>query len=409
MSAKDERLRDRFDASVPAFTLQRAPNPLGHGRLAIARSLGRLGIPVYSTHAGRWTPTAVSRFSSGGFTHPPQASEELWVENLCRYGRKLGDRPVLVPIGDDDVFFVDRNQDALGEAFRFQRQPPGVVRATADKREMNALCRKLGIPTPGAGFPDDQDEACRLAREIGFPIVLKQIDASLRGRVDGLRVMIVADEQGLREAHRDMESSERPNVMVQEYIPGPSESVWMMNAYFGADSECFLPVTGRKVRQDPPERGVTTLGVCVHNEAVERATRELAKAIGYRGIIDIGWRFDARDGSYKMLDLNPRLGATFRLFVGADGMDVVRALHLDLTGRPIPADRAVEGRKWMTELHDSRTSLILARRGELTAAGWLRSLSGVAETAWLAADDPLPAGSLALFAARRLAARSRTS
>lgn len=155
----------------------------------------------------------------------------------------------------------------------------------------------------------------------------------------------------------------------------------------------------------PPERGFTTLGVCVGNEAVVQATRDLAKAIGYRGIIDIGWRFDARDGSYKMLDLNPRLGATFRLFVGADGLDVVRALHLDLTGRPIPSDRAVEGRKWMTELYDARTSLILARRGELSAAGWMRSLSGVAETAWLAADDPLPAASLSLRVAGRLARR----
>ena len=52
------------------------------------------------------------------------------------------------------------------------------------------------------------------------------------GRVDGLRVQIVADEEALRANYRDMESELRPNVMIQQYIPGPSE--------FGMDDERLL-------------------------------------------------------------------------------------------------------------------------------------------------------------------------
>ena len=62
--------------------------------------------------------------------------------------------------------------------------------------------------------------------------------------------------------------------------------------------------------------------------------------LGYRGILDIGYRFDERDGEYKLLDVNPRIGATFRLFVGDDGMDVLRALYLDLTGQEVAATTA---------------------------------------------------------------------
>ena len=35
-----------------------------------------------------------------------------------------------------------------------------------------------------------------------------------------------------------------------------------------------------------------------------------------------------------------RLGQTFRLFVGENGLDVLRALYLDLTGQPVPDDPA---------------------------------------------------------------------
>jgi predicted ATP-grasp superfamily ATP-dependent carboligase len=75
-------------------------------------------------------------------------------------------------------------------------------------------------------------------------------------------------------------------------------------------------------------------------------------------------------------------------------MDVLRALHLDMTGRPIPDDQLVEGRRWITELHDLRTSARLIRSGELSVLDWARSLSGVAEASWFAPQDPLPAAAL---------------
>ena len=59
------------------------------------------------------------------------------------------------------------------------------------------------------------------------------------------------------------------------------------------------------------------------------------KEVGYRGILDIGWRYDARDDRYKLLDVNPRLGASFRLFVGKGGMDVLdgsRPVRAEATG-----------------------------------------------------------------------------
>ena len=92
---------------------------------------------------------------------------------------------------------------------------------------------------------------------------------------------------------------------------------------------------------------MTALGMCLPNPAIESATRALAKAVGYRGILDIGYRYDARDSSYKLLDVNPRLGATFRLFVASNGMDVARAEYLHFTGQRIPVSHISAGRKWI--------------------------------------------------------------
>jgi ubiquinone/menaquinone biosynthesis C-methylase UbiE len=123
------------------------------------------------------------------------------------------------------------------------------------------------------------------------------------------------------------------------------------------------------------------------NDDVLATTTRWMKELGYRGILDIGYRFDARDGLYKVLDANPRIGATFRLFTASNGLDVARALYLDLTGQPVPKGEQVEGRKWMVEGGDLDSALQYRRDGKLTIRAWAASLRGVQETSYFARDD----------------------
>jgi predicted ATP-grasp superfamily ATP-dependent carboligase len=149
-------------------------------------------------------------------------------------------------------------------------------------------------------------------------------------------------------------------------------------------------MTGKKLRQSPVARGITSLGICLKNPVVEETTLRFMKALGYRGILDIGYRYDARDGQYKLLDVNPRIGCTFRLFVAENGMDTARALYLDLTGQPVPPSTSREGRKWLVEMPDLKSSIEYYRLGKLTLRQWADSFSGVQETAQFAWDDPWP-------------------
>jgi predicted ATP-grasp superfamily ATP-dependent carboligase len=128
----------------------------------------------------------------------------------------------------------------------------------------------------------------------------------------------------------------------------------------------------------------------VHNEQVKRTTIEFMMAIGYRGPLDLGYRYDARDGCYKVNDINPRIGAMFRLFVGANGMDVARALYQDMTGRQVLPATTPEGRKWIVEDRDWISALRYYRDGKLTLRGWRKSLRGVEEMSFIAKDDPWP-------------------
>lgn len=369
-----------------------------HGVLGIARSLGRLGVQVHWAHNCRDAPVAWSRYVTQSHATPATSAEtEAWVAHLSAVGAAFARRPVLVPTDDPSAVLVAEQAPRLERWFRFHTPPAGVTRALADKRRLHALCRDLGVDTPEAWFPACAAEVEDYADEGAFPVVVKRVDAASVAGSALTSVAILRTPAALRRLVR------RPvfrfgEVMLQEYVPGDASSVWMFEGCFDEGSACIAGFTGQKLRQHPPHTGMTSLGVGSENAEVAQAATQLMRAVGYRGVVDMGFRFDARSGTYRLLDVNPRVGASFRLFVDARGLDVVRAMYLDLTGQPVPASAGIEpGRRWMVEHTDLLTAVELVRDGTLSAPAWVRSLRGVREGAWLSARDPLPA--LALGAA----------
>ena len=399
------------DASTPVVVLIASRAPLLHGAMGVVRSLGRLGIPVYLTSDGRPMPTVRSRYLAGSFTvvHDPAEPGRL-AAALEGVGRQLGRRAVLVPIDDVGALAVNDHADRLAGWFLFPRPDPGLARTLASKRELHLLCRRLGVPSPETVFPQDREDVLGFLERARPPVVVKAIDPLLLYQRPGARSVVIAHTQEeLLAAYDRMEVPERPNLMLQEYIPGGPESIWMFNGYLDRRSRCLVGFTGTKQRQCLPHTGPTSLGVCQRNPPLERATTEFLAAVGYQGVVDLGWRYDARDGRYKLLDVNPRIGGTFRLFVASNGMDVARALYLDLTGQPVPAAAARDGRKWLVEPNDLQASLLYWREGTLTPGQWLGSLRGVEEAAWFARDDLAPFLAMCRSAAAMAAAKAARS
>jgi D-aspartate ligase len=388
MARKDALSPSALDTSTPVVIFGLSRGGFHHGALGIARSAGRLGIAVHRVCRERRAPAALSRYSHGWLALPANATAEQIVASLQKLGREIG-RSVLVPVDDAGSVFVEEHAGTLESDFLFPPQPRGLAQALSSKRQMYELCIEHDIPTPQSAFPESEAEVLAYAADTAFPVVAKCINAG-DAPPSSPRVAIAEDRDDLLAAYRLMQAPGTRNVMLQEYIPGTPETVWMFNGYFDERSNCRIGFTGKKIRQSPPYTGVTTLGECLPSQPVRNTTVRLMKSLGYRGILDIGYRFDHRDGQYKLLDVNPRIGGTFRLFVGEGNIDVLRALYLDLTGQAVPDAVSPTGRRWLVEPHDLASSLAYRRRGDITLGEWLRSFRGVQETAWFALDDPLP-------------------
>ncbi len=362
-----------------------------HGSLGIARSLGRHGVDVHCVDADFSHPAFTSRYWRGKHAfrlleEPPERTLSF----LLDLGRQLGPRTLLIPTADEMALFVAKNADALSEHFVFARQSPELMEKLVSKKSNYELAKAAGVPVPHTEFPKSIDDVRAFCEQAMFPVMLKGIEGRRLHERTGVRMLRVDTPEELLSAYERMEDPESPNLMMQEFVPGADDTIWMFNGYFDDDSECRCAFTGRKLRQAPPHKGATSMGICEPNETVARMTIDFMRNIGYTGILDIGYRYDARDGSYKLLDPNPRIGSTFRLFVGDNGMDVARYLYMDKTGQPLPTTRQRDGRRWFVEEEDLTSFAIYRREGLMNAWDYVKSFRGVEESAWFALDDLQP-------------------
>ena len=376
-----------------------------HVGLGVMRSLGRLGVETYGVEGDSFSPALASRYCRGRFLldihrTPPDKS----LEHLLRIGARIGRRALLIPTSDAAAIFVANHAGTLSQWYIFPTLESELVRRLCDKREMHHLARACGIATPETAFPTARTEVMEFCRIAQFPVLVKPMlhrVPAFHPTMKRWSMTLVNSREDLLARYDAFETPSAPNVMLQEYIPGGDEMTWTFNGYFDRNGECRAAFTGRKLRNFPAYFGQASLAVCADNETVRETTIEFMTAIGYKGPLDIGYRYDARDGRYKVNDVNPRVGAMFRLFVSANDMDVVRAMYQDLTGHTVVPSSNPNGRKWIVEDVDALAALRYWRDGRLTTREWLNSLRGINERTLLAWDDPRPLVAACLMDAKR--------
>jgi D-aspartate ligase len=389
------------DTTVPVLLLKMGGYVIHHGAVGIARSLGRLGVPMYAIVEDRYTPLAMCRHLTGVFVNRAKDSNGL-LHCVSAIGESMSRPTILLPTDDNGAVFIAEHAKALSHWFLFPHLPAGLPRQLADKMSLYSLCRRVGIPCPEHALPTSIDQVHEFIGRATFPVVVKAAEHSRRLN-NGSSSFIVQSPEELLALCEPAELFRPPNMILQEYIPGED---WIFHGYRNAETDCFVGFTGKKLRSYPPLAGPTTLGVSILNEPLSRQTEAMLRFIGYSGVMDIDYRRDQRDGRYKLVDFNPRVGANFRMFENRDGIDVVRALHLDLTGRGVRRSPMIEGRTFIVELHDLFASLAYLRLGRLTIQTWRKSLTGRRELAWWSSDDPLPLLAMSTRLLLRVAGRA---
>jgi acetyl-CoA carboxylase biotin carboxylase subunit len=215
---------------------------------------------------------------------------------------------------------------------------PQAIRLMGDKSRAKKAMIKAGVPVlPGSpGVLEDEEKAVRVAREIGFPVILK---ASAGGGGRGMRIVRGPAElaQAFRAAQAEAAAAFGvPDVYVEKYVEGPRHiEIQLMadtkgNVVHLGERECSLQRRHQKVLEEAPSPVVSEK----LRRRMGRTAVEAAAAVQYVNAGTVEFLLDA-DGNYYFMEMNTRIQVEHGVTELVTGRDLVKEQILVATGAPL--------------------------------------------------------------------------
>ncbi len=345
----------------------------GGTALPVVRSLGDAGIPVYAL-GSETDPVRYSRRCTTFVTLGREPGmQQRWLEWL----RSAPVGSVVLPCEDEGLDLIARNREMLLDLGLVPYEADdAVLLAMLDKHETYRLCAELGIEAPYSSTVNSHEDIAVALERVMYPCALKPVHSHEFVRhFPGMKAFVVNSDEEMRSAlARTVDLG--VEMIVTEIIPGGDDQFFSYYSYIDEDGNPLLHVTKRKLRQYPIWFGSGCFHATDWNpEAAELGLRFFEGA-GVRGLANVEFKRDARDGRLKLIECNHRFTAATGLLRAA-GADLPLFVYNKLMDRPLPR---IEG--YRTDLtmwypmRDVRAFLAYRRHGEISSWKWARSIVG---------------------------------
>jgi len=388
----------KIDTSTPVLLLGGAENSL-----AVARHLGSRGITVRASgEAGCWAMR--SRYCRERFPIPPGLpAGEYWRELMLTRANGHLRNHVVFACNDEAIEFLADYRDKLEEHCLLDDFVPELHLAMLDKMRTLELAREAGVPVPNFWKIESLADIERIRDEVVFPVMVKPIHSHKFVRVLGRKLFIVqSDFDDLAEKIRIAQEHDL-EVMVVEMVPGADDLLSSYYTYIDGSGDYLLHFTKRIVRRFPVNRGPASYHLTEWLPETADLGRKFFSGVGFRGIGNIEFKRDQRDGQLKVIEVNPRFTAAHILVVNA-GVPLDLIVYAHLTGQKVPSfDSYQQYRRLWNPINDFRAFLELNARGEISFAAWLASVSHrhTDLPVWRL-GDPMPSLTVALDKVNRM-------
>lgn len=347
----------------------------GYNSLSVARVFGRRGRTVnLLLEASDESLATRSRFVRATARADPNSSVfDAWTKWCIDVAPE---RSVVIPCADRGVEFVSRHRKQL-EAAGLRPAPANddVTLALLDKERCYELARLAGMATPRTARVTDVEQALAMGKTFELPFALKpRVSHEFAAHARGGRKAIVVRSHGDLERQVGWLVAEGLPMIMTEIIPGSEDSYCSYYTYLDVDGEPLAHFTKRKLRQYPVGFGEGSFHLTDWAPEVAETGLALLQALGVRGMVNVEFKRDERDGELKLIECNARLTAANEL-VRRSGIDFAEIIYRRAQGRPVsPATTYETGLGMWFPMHDLLAFRELRSAGHLTTRTWLASL-----------------------------------
>lgn len=268
----------------------------------------------------------------------------------------------------ENADFAERVENS---GFTFIGPRPDAIRLMGDKISAITAMKKAGVPcVPGSEKPltDNHEENCRLAKAIGYPVIIK---ASAGGGGRGMRV--VRNESALQNAINLAKSEAKTSfgndsVYMEKFLENPRHIEIQVladehgNAIHLGERDCSIQRRHQKVIEEAPGPGITE----DQRQTIGSRCVQACLDINYRGAGTFEFLYE--NGEFYFIEMNTRIQVEHPVTELITGIDLVKQQLYIAAGMPLTikqSDIRIQGHAIECRLNAEDPSTFMPSPGKI--------------------------------------------
>ena len=293
------------------------------------------GVTSLAIGKGALAATANSKLVKMAVVEPNLEDDAVFVRTLTDFAKaNTGKTLVLVSCGDNYTGLMARARAALEPYYKFACPTPELVAELDTKEFFYQACERHGLSYPRTfGCTNENYKTVELP--FPFPCIIKASNsvAYWNCKFPHKKKVFVAYNKEEFDAITAAiySSSYQDNLVLQEYIPGDDNCMRVLNCYSGLDHKVKLMALGRPLLEEQTPEGIGNYAAImnVRDDELMEKMKAFLEDVGWEGFSNFDMKYDARDGKYKLFEMNPRQGRS-SFFVTASGYNLAKWLVEDV-------------------------------------------------------------------------------
>jgi predicted ATP-grasp superfamily ATP-dependent carboligase len=357
--------------------------------LYIVRSLGRCGAKIVVIDAHYHGEARFSKYCSK-FEKIERFDTDRVIAAINRVSETFGPCAIF-PSNDEAAKALSQGLESIADDHVAVIAPWPITLSAYDKRSTYEFAKACDVPMPRTYHLDSNHEIDDVSRQCEYPVLIKPTTtAEFRATFGSKAIGAETAEELKSRFARVIEKIEPSELLIQEFVPGTNRHFWHYGTVFKGKEALVEYVISRR-RQYPIDFGTASHAEIVDNAEVQELGARILAEMEFVGPAEVQFKYDKRNGTYKLLDVNPR-------FWKSCAIAELLGINMPLLAYELFANKAVQQAQvshdgklvWFDLLPDIVVSAadIMAKR--TTFREWRDSYTGRRIEATFARDDWLP-------------------
>jgi D-aspartate ligase len=295
--------------------------------LPVLEALRRRGFHVTAGSHKRVNMGFFSRYPNRRVLYPPPLHAPAgFVARIVELAREHRYDFVL-PTDDVSSELLTAERDQIERYTRLAVAPYEIFMKARDKSKTLRIAMANDVPCPRTFFPDDES-IDRIAGRASYPVLVKaNVSSGARG------ISAVYHKADLERTYEQVKEA-YGECHIQEYIP-KGDLQYKADLFLDHNQDLNAAIVYSKLRYFPVNGGSSVVNRTVRHPQIIDSAYRLLKAMGWRGFADFDFITDPRDGVAKIMEINPRIPACFRITLAA-GIDFPAMIAKLAMGEEVP-------------------------------------------------------------------------